>query len=572
MLMLAAAAADDELDALERAVESRLATAGGDEAAALRARLDSLRALRREQAETIRQMREQMRDLARQIEAMSPDERLLLAFTSAGSTADIMRLVAGTADDALDRLEAAAGEKLAVAEGDERDALQRRLTDLRRWRAAERDARRTLAPLGDDGARALADQLIAWIETPDWAASEAFLREHASGLLTAEGAAAMTLLHMRNAGHAQVELHARLLAACREHGIEAAYAQLRREMAAVEGLAEAARAAAESPLLQAIGEFINATTDSDARRVLEQRHELLLTAEARTLLEQLVAAAQGQDDAIVDRLRHRLTLWQEAWRRRVGGPLRPRDRAPWEQQPEVERFDRLERQSLAGERGARYHVVTAVNCAIGDNDQTLNIYNVGDLPLAWSRPLETHPGLTRSAVGRAADLEELHRRLQSGGDVALVGVRGIAGIGKTVLAAMYATRYADHFPGGVIWTSVGPQVRTRNDVTPLLKHLAGYAYNRDVRVAWLDEIVFTPDAVQMLLGGHGRLLLVFDDVWTEEVAKTLKDVAPPGSAVLLTTRYRPVAYALGDGPDAIQELDVLSAADARALLQRRAPG
>ncbi|MEJ5199652.1 MAG: hypothetical protein WHX53_12070, partial [Anaerolineae bacterium] len=45
MLMLAVATPDADLDALERTAESRLAAAEGDEAAALRQRLESLRAL-----------------------------------------------------------------------------------------------------------------------------------------------------------------------------------------------------------------------------------------------------------------------------------------------------------------------------------------------------------------------------------------------------------------------------------------------------------------------------------------------------------------------------------------------
>ena len=71
-----------------------------------------------------------------------------------------------------------------------------------------------------------------------------------------------------------------------------------------------------------------------------------------------------------------------------------------------------------------------------------------------------------AADGRTSDLDDLHRRLQDDSEafIALVGVRGLAGVGKTVLAAMYATRYADRFPGGVIWVSVGPLVRRRDDV------------------------------------------------------------------------------------------------------------
>ena len=48
MLALAAAAPDNALDALESAVEARLAAAAEDEATALRGRLESLRSLRTE--------------------------------------------------------------------------------------------------------------------------------------------------------------------------------------------------------------------------------------------------------------------------------------------------------------------------------------------------------------------------------------------------------------------------------------------------------------------------------------------------------------------------------------------
>ncbi len=570
MLALVAATPDDALDALEAGVEARLA---GAEAAALRERLDSLRSLRRDRADEIRQMREQMRGLAQQLAELPEDQRLLLAFTAAQSTADIIRLVAATPDDALDRLETAAAAKLAEAPEDERDAWLRRLDDLRRWRAAERDARRTLAPLGEDAEQALAGQLVAWIQTPDWDASQAFLGEHAAELLTDAGTAAMTLLRMNNAGHAQVELHANLLRACREWGIEAAYEQLRRELAQAEDLAEVAQTVTENPLLRAVVEFLGAEDDERAGRVLDSRRDLLLTAEARDLLEQFLhAAQQAGDAAAVERIAGRLRLWQQAWRQRAGGPLRrtapAEERQPESPQPSRER---LERQPLAGERAAQYTVVTAINSAIGDNAQVLNIYDVGKLPLAWGHPKETRPDLAAGAVGRVADLEELHRRLGEG-DVALVGVRGQAGIGKTVLAAMYATRHADDYPGGVIWVDVGPRRRTRDDATPLLQHLAAYAYNRDARVAWLDQIVFAPDAVQMLLGNHGRLLLIFDDVWSEEVVGVLRATAPPGSAVLLTTRDRKVAYALANGPHAVQELDLLTPTDARDLLQKRAPG
>ncbi|MBM4461386.1 MAG: hypothetical protein FJ011_27125, partial [Chloroflexi bacterium] len=313
LLALAAATPDDALTALEQTVEAHLAAAEGDEATALRQRLESLRARRTEQAEAIRQMRDQMGELAQQLAAMPDDERRLLAFTAAESTADIMRLVAETADADLDRLEAAAGAQLAETASDERDALQRRLDDLRRWRAAEADARRILALLGEGAGQALADRLVAWIQTPDWDASQAFIRAHAAELLTDAATAAMTLLHMNNAGHEQVELHARLLAACCEQGIEAAYEQLRRELAQAEDLAKVAQTVTENPLLRAVVEFLGAEDDEQARQVLDSRRDLLLTAEARDLLEQLLHAAQQAGDApAAERIAARLALVQAA--------------------------------------------------------------------------------------------------------------------------------------------------------------------------------------------------------------------------------------------------------------------
>ena len=50
-------------------------------------------------------------------------------------------------------LEVAAAAMQAEATGDEQEALAQRLADLRRWRAAEGEARGVLAPLGQEPAR-----------------------------------------------------------------------------------------------------------------------------------------------------------------------------------------------------------------------------------------------------------------------------------------------------------------------------------------------------------------------------------------------------------------------------------
>ena len=200
------------------------------------------------------------------------------------------------------------------------------------------------------------------------------------------------------------------------------------------------------------------------------------------------------------------------------------------------------------------------------------------MQLQWRRPDETRPDLAASAVGRRDELDKLHRRLHAGGEAALLSigataaVRGQPGIGKTVLAAMYANQYGHEYGRGVLWLDVGPQARNADDAKTILRRAITYAYHSDIRVSWLDECIFEPEVIRMLLSGHGRLLIIIDDVWSEDVIETIKKAAPAGSALLLTTRDYRVAYALGERADAVQELDILSASDARKLLQVRAPG
>ena len=74
----------------------------------------------------------------------------------------------------------------------------------------------------------LAEQLIAWIQTPDWARSQAFLEEHAAGLLTDEAEQVLALLQAGNPQSRAIPQHQVLLKGCRASGIESAYLELRR--------------------------------------------------------------------------------------------------------------------------------------------------------------------------------------------------------------------------------------------------------------------------------------------------------------------------------------------------------
>ncbi|MFC1960707.1 hypothetical protein ACFLYO_08350, partial [Chloroflexota bacterium] len=73
----------------------------------------------------------------------------------------------------------------------------------------------------------LVELLVAWLQTPNWATSEAFLRDHEADLLTDEAAAALQLLLQANPGNTNIEQHIQLLGQAREQDIEAAYAEIR---------------------------------------------------------------------------------------------------------------------------------------------------------------------------------------------------------------------------------------------------------------------------------------------------------------------------------------------------------
>ena len=77
----------------------------------------------------------------------------------------------------------------------------------------------------------LADLLLAWVGTPTWEDSEAFLTSHSQELLTLGGYAALSQLAAARPGDNTLALHVNLLSAVLAHGITAAYAQLRAELA-----------------------------------------------------------------------------------------------------------------------------------------------------------------------------------------------------------------------------------------------------------------------------------------------------------------------------------------------------
>jgi len=157
---------------------------------------------------------------------------------------------------------------------------------------------------------------------------------------------------------------------------------------------------------------------------------------------------------------------------------------------------------------------------------------------------------------KAAVLADVDRPVVVTGTARKVGVQGMGGIGKSVLAAALArddeVRHA--FPDGVLWVTVGQEPALTRRQSQLAETLGD-----------------SPRSFEDVQQGKARLselladkacLLILDDVWQAEHAEAF-DALGPRCRMLITTRDAGLITALGA---AEHRLDVLSDEQARALL------
>ena len=193
----------------------------------------------------------------------------------------------------------------------------------------------------------------------------------------------------------------------------------------------------------------------------------------------------------------------------------------------------------------------------------------------WRRELFAFiPNLPPHFLPRPEDLAPLKAALLEGGIERvgvtgsarqLVGVQGMGGIGKTVLAAA-ACHEADvqaAFADGIVWITIGQEpnlLRLQQDLTKAL----------GVGDSVLESVT---EGKRVLKGALEErcMLLVLDDVWELDHASAL-DIVGPLSRLLVTTRNREILVGLG--ADELQ-LDLLAPRQSRALLAlwaRESPG
>jgi WD40 repeat protein len=175
----------------------------------------------------------------------------------------------------------------------------------------------------------------------------------------------------------------------------------------------------------------------------------------------------------------------------------------------------------------------------------------------------TAPPLPRNYVDRPEEMERLRRVLimdEPGPSVAVTALKGMGGIGKTVLAQALAQDEAvrDAFPDGIAWCTVGKE--STSDFVDRM---------REVRRALGDEPGDKETQLECVNRYRTEMaqkaaLIIVDDVWrTEDIEPFVAE--SPRSRLLFTTRDGSIAGALGADE---QCLDVLAGEKARELLAR----
>lgn len=176
------------------------------------------------------------------------------------------------------------------------------------------------------------------------------------------------------------------------------------------------------------------------------------------------------------------------------------------------------------------------------------------------------PSLPPHYLARAERLNALRDALRVdldqpvviGGAAARVGVHGMGGIGKSVLAAALARdrKVREAFPDGIVWVPLG----TLPDVPALQRRV-----HRDLGGDGAFDTEHQGRQALTELLADRSVLLVLDDVWRREDVDSF-DVLAPRSRTLLTTRDMGLLLSLGGANGVRHIVDLLTDDEAFGLL------
>jgi len=174
-------------------------------------------------------------------------------------------------------------------------------------------------------------------------------------------------------------------------------------------------------------------------------------------------------------------------------------------------------------------------------------------------PTQLPPG-TSDFTGRDAELAEITGLLARSGEVPVVAVTGMGGVGKTAVAVRAAHAVRAAFPDGQLYANLG--ATTDRPADPFVV-LGGFLRAYGVPDEQLPELRSDRVALWRTLAAGRRILLLLDDA---RDSAQLRDLLPAtaGCAAVVTSRRRVL-----DLPGSRWiKLDPLSSAEALTLLER----
>lgn len=138
------------------------------------------------------------------------------------------------------------------------------------------------------------------------------------------------------------------------------------------------------------------------------------------------------------------------------------------------------------------------------------------------------PIIPPSFVGRQAEISMLDSEINHSKKPLVYGFHGMAGIGKTSLAAYIALQLRDTFKSGVLWYTLSPQTRVMDIMASFLR-----ACGRP-DIAKVRDIAGRSSAIRELFSSR-KFLIVLDNVLSiEQVSELIPSIGK--SVIILTSR------------------------------------
>lgn len=142
----------------------------------------------------------------------------------------------------------------------------------------------------------------------------------------------------------------------------------------------------------------------------------------------------------------------------------------------------------------------------------------------------------------------------------VVGLQGMGGIGKSILAAVVAhdNQIRDEFPDGIIWASLGQNPTIVEVQSDILKNF--------------DEFMDTPTSPKHGLSlleskfRNKKILLILDDVWDADIINKYFNISFEESCLLITTRNSQILTSI-DAEEC--KIDLLSQEQSLQLLRKQ---